>query len=218
MKINLLNVSVRGLSLDFVFLNITGFTLYSVYNVGLYWFNSIQVTIYKNLIQEWITIQIKKINFIFLNFQQQYLSQYPQAVIPVQLNDVVFSLHALFACAIIVIQCIIYDRGSQTVSITGKILLCTITIFIIIICIVTLCHTISWLAFLTWCSYVKLAITLIKYVPQAYLNWNRKSTSGWCIGNVLLDFSGGVFSLVQMIMLAYIHSKYLTNLYYNFRN
>ncbi|KAK9412584.1 cystinosin [Crotalus adamanteus] len=45
-----------------------------------------------------------------------------------------------------------------------------------------------------------LGITLIKYFPQAYLNFRRKSTMGWSIGNVLLDFTGGAFSLMQMFL------------------
>lgn len=30
------------------------------------------------------------------------------------------------------------------------------------------------------------------------MNFKRKSTVGWSIGNVLLDFTGGSFSLLQM--------------------
>lgn len=58
----------------------------------------------------------------------------------------------------------------------------------------------SWLSFLYFFSYSKLAVSLIKYIPQAYLNFTRKSTVGWNIWNVLLDFSGGVLSLVQLFL------------------
>ena len=50
------------------------------------------------------------------------------------------------------------------------------------------------------CGYCKAAITLIKYSPQVYLNYKNKSTVGWSISNVLLDFTGGVFSLLQLII------------------
>ena len=43
--------------------------------------------------------------------------------------------------------------------------------------------------------------------PQAYMNYTRKSTEGWSIGNVLLDFTGGAFSLIQMFLLAYNNGK-----------
>lgn len=32
-----------------------------------------------------------------------------------------------------------------------------------------------------------------------YLNWKRKSTVGWSLENVILDFTGGSFSLLQII-------------------
>lgn len=35
------------------------------------------------------------------------------------------------------------------------------------------------------------------------MNYRRKSTEGWSIGNVLLDFTGGVLSILQMIVQSY---------------
>lgn len=49
-------------------------------------------------------------------------------------------------------------------------------------------------------SYVKLVITVVKYVPQAWVNYKRKSTVGWSIAQILLDLTGGVLSLVQLIL------------------
>jgi cystinosin len=39
------------------------------------------------------------------------------------------------------------------------------------------------------------------------MNFRRKSTEGWSIGNVLLDCTGGSFSLLQMFLLAYNSGK-----------
>lgn len=78
-------------------------------------------------------------------------------------------------------------------------------------------HVIDWLDFLTFCSYVKLSITLIKYIPQAYYNYKRKSTVGWSIGNIFLDFTGGILSMLQMILNAYNYGKIQLNfIYVNF--
>jgi hypothetical protein len=52
-----------------------------------------------------------------------------------------------------------------------------------------------------------LLITLLKYVPQAYMNFKRKSTYGWSIGTVLFDLIGGLLSLLQMLLIAYDHSR-----------
>lgn len=49
-------------------------------------------------------------------------------------------------------------------------------------------------------SYIKVIITVVKYIPQALLNYRRKSTVGWDIRQILLDLSGGVLSLAQLIL------------------
>lgn len=47
---------------------------------------------------------------------------------------------------------------------------------------------------------MKLFITVVKYIPQAWLNFKRKSTENWRIEMILLDFSGGVLSLAQLFI------------------
>jgi hypothetical protein len=44
----------------------------------------------------------------------------------------------------------------------------------------------------------QVAMTLIKYTPQALLNAQRQSTQGWSINNVLLDVAGGLLSFGQV--------------------
>jgi len=66
--------------------------------------------------------------------------------------------------------------------------------------VLAITHVVTWLFYVYWFSYLKLTITCIKYVPQAYMNFRDKSTEGWSIGNVLLDFSGGVLSFLQMFL------------------
>jgi len=46
-------------------------------------------------------------------------------------------------------------------------------------------------------GYGKLTITLIKYTPAVYRNYERKSTQGWSIVNILLDLVGGLFSFAS---------------------
>jgi len=75
-------------------------------------------------------------------------------------------------------------------------------IFLFISTIVSFTNHLSTLTLLYFYSYVKLAITIIKYVPQAWMNYKRKSTEGWSIGNILLDFTGGILSVLQMFLLA----------------
>jgi cystinosin len=49
-------------------------------------------------------------------------------------------------------------------------------------------------------GYYKLAISTLKYLPQMYWNWLRKSTIGWSIFNILMDLTGGLLSFLQMLL------------------
>jgi len=40
----------------------------------------------------------------------------------------------------------------------------------------------------------------VKYIPQAWTNFKRKSTVGWSIIQVQLDFWGGILSISQLII------------------
>ena len=40
------------------------------------------------------------------------------------------------------------------------------------------------------------------------MNFRRKSTDGWSIGNVLLDFAGGTLSILQMFIISYNYSRF----------
>lgn len=63
-----------------------------------------------------------------------------------------------------------------------------------------------WLDFLYVCSYIKLIITPIKYIPQVVIQYRKKSTAGWSISAVNLDTVGGLLSMLQMILNAYNYS------------
>lgn len=108
-------------------------------------------------------------------------------------------------------------------SLVCRALLTIFIIFGVVSVVLSLVHTINYLALIQYISYIKLAITLVKYVPQvrrimftknydsftgahslkAFMNYKRKSTVGWSIGNVLLDLTGGVMSILQMMLIAY---------------
>ncbi|NP_001018407.1 cystinosin precursor [Danio rerio] len=173
--------SVVGLNFDFLALNLTGFIAYSVFNVGLFWVTYIQ---------------------------EEFLKKDPNGVIPVDANDVFFSLHALLLTLVYICQCAIYERGGQKVSKVAIGLLAIGWTFAFVSLFVAVAKKISWLDYLYYFSYIKLGVTLVKYIPQAHMNYRRKSTEGWSIGNVLLDFTGGSFSLIQMFLEAYNNDKW----------
>jgi hypothetical protein len=49
-------------------------------------------------------------------------------------------------------------------------------------------------------GYFKLSISFLKYLPQLYWNYQRKSTKGWSIANIILDLTGGLLSFSQMAL------------------
>lgn len=118
----------------------------------------------------------------------------------VQLNDVFFALHAAFVTSITLLQCVVYERGQQRVSRTC----CFITITSLLLIIVCYFNCNDRFELLYRISYIKLGVSLVKYIPQVILNYRRKSTEGWTIYNVLLDFSGGILSIVQLLFDSFI--------------
>lgn len=56
-------------------------------------------------------------------------------------------------------------------------------------------------------GYLKLMNTFVKYLPQMLWNFQRRSTSGFSICGVMMDFTGGNLLLVQMA---------LEHFYYNY--
>lgn len=48
------------------------------------------------------------------------------------------------------------------------------------------------------------------------MNYKRKSTIGWSIGNIFLDFTGGLLSILQMIINAYNYSNFIYYLLFYF--
>eukprot|EP01095_Lingulamoeba_sp_RSL-Kostka_P007345 TRINITY_DN2334_c0_g1_i1.p1 TRINITY_DN2334_c0_g1~~TRINITY_DN2334_c0_g1_i1.p1 ORF type:complete len:200 (+),score=29.20 TRINITY_DN2334_c0_g1_i1:533-1132(+) len=90
------------------------------------------------------------------------------------------------------------QRGKQNLSVTCVSITTFLWTGIYIILLLTLFGVFNMLNFIYFLSYVKLFVTFVKYVPQAYLNFKRKSTVGWHIWNVTLDLNGGIFSFIQM--------------------
>ena len=59
-----------------------------------------------------------------------------------------------------------FQRADQRISLVCKVLVGLFFMFLAISSIPAILHKISWLTFLDFFSYVKLVITLIKYIPQ----------------------------------------------------
>jgi cystinosin len=115
----------------------------------------------------------------------------------VQLNDVAFASHALLISSLTLLQSFLYKRdANQHLSSFNRTFILAAMASIGLATIgVELIDRIGWLDFMYLLSYIKIYISFAKYVPQALLNIQRKSTIGWSIINILLDFTGGTLSL-----------------------
>ncbi|CAI5708545.1 unnamed protein product [Hyaloperonospora brassicae] len=179
--VNYQRQSVVGLSLDFTVLNMVGFACYSIFNLAFYCSKSVQL---------------------------QYMQQHDGHRNAVELNDVFFSLHAVVLTAVSLVQCIVYPRGGQKVS-TPTIVwtggaLGAAAVFALAVAVTVTGNNddsvINVMNLLYFLSYIKLMTTMFKCLPQVALNYQRKSTVGWTIWNVLLDVAGGLFSMGQLVL------------------
>lgn len=53
---------------------------------------------------------------------------------------------------------------------------------------------------IAYLGYVKDLISFIKYVPQAWINFRDKTTQGWNIDCIMFDLMGGTFSVGQQVV------------------
>ena len=121
-------------------------------------------------------------------------------------NDIVFAVHAFLLSTVQLTQVFIYTTGkNQKGSVNWYVVAFLLVQFVIIGAVfgVELHEPMSLdqsYGTIRMAGYCKAAITFVKYVPQVYLNWKRQSTVGWSLENVLLDFTGGTFSFIQIIV------------------
>ncbi|KAG0052512.1 hypothetical protein BGZ83_002497 [Gryganskiella cystojenkinii] len=166
--------SVQGLSMDFLLLNVLGFSFYSIFNLAFFFSEEVQ---------------------------EEYRQRNDGQDNLVRANDVFFAVHAVVLSSLTLFQTFIYKRDEgQRVSNPTKVLV-LITLFGAgLVTFSTMKGASQWIDLLYYLSYIKLGISFLKYCPQVYLNFSAKSTVGWSIHNILLDFTGGVLSIGQLVL------------------
>lgn len=166
--------SVEGLSIDFATLNTLGHLSYAIYNLNFY-FNP--------------------------NVRREYRNRHQGHENSVQPNDVAFAVHALLISSFTLAQTFWYPRGrNQRLSYYNTYLLTIVFAALSVNLVMLSSGQTLFIDLLYNLSSFKLYVSFAKYVPQAWLNYKRKSTAGWSIENILLDFTGGSLSLVQLFL------------------
>ncbi|KAI4350581.1 hypothetical protein L6164_005028 [Bauhinia variegata] len=186
--LNFRRKSVVGFNFNYALMNNTKHTVYFIYNLCLYFIPA---------------------------FQTQYHQKYGyDQMVPVAANDVALSLHQVVLTSLTLFQITIYERGNQRFSKYTVIMVCGVWFGVALSFFVAAFRTHSWLSFLSVLTSIQVCMTCIKYIPQALMNFWRKSTEGFSIDYVLLDFSGGSLSYTQMIMQSIDQNSWV-NLYGN---
>ncbi|KAF2270902.1 hypothetical protein CC78DRAFT_450240 [Lojkania enalia] len=177
-----------GLAIDFPTINVLGFVCYTV---------STAAFIYSPTIQS------------------QYAYRHPDAPeTTVRFNDFLFAAHGAVLCIIIYSQFWpaiwgfkVGSRQKASLPVLG-IIWGSIFGTLIVILLVKIKGKDggydpsgwAWIDVIYALGYVKLLTVVIKYMPQAWVNFKRKSTKGWSIVPMLLDLIGGVFSIAQLVI------------------
>ena len=121
--------------------------------------------------------------------------------IDVRSNDVVFSVHASAATALTLVQICAYHRGNQRVSHWMWAVLAGAALAVggYSAALGLKLPGLSSLGLLYLLSYLKLAGSFVKYLPQLALNRKLRSTAGFTVANALTDIAGGVLSIAQQV-------------------
>ncbi|OAL05852.1 hypothetical protein IQ06DRAFT_266235 [Phaeosphaeriaceae sp. SRC1lsM3a] len=185
---NYFRKSTLGLAIDFPTLNVLGFCCYTISTASFLYSPTIRA---------------------------QYAYRHPDAPeTTVRFNDFLFAAHGAVMCVIIYSQ--FFPRiWGFTVGRTQRVSRAVLGIFwgLVLGVVGTVFLALwsgadrgsdasgwAWIDVIYALGYVKLTTVFLKYIPQAWVNYKRKSTIGWSIYPILLDFSGGWLSLAQLII------------------
>ncbi|KAF3770742.1 hypothetical protein M406DRAFT_36029 [Cryphonectria parasitica EP155] len=184
--------STSGTTIDFPLINCLGFLAYLISNAAFYWSPVVR---------------------------EQYAARNGGHTPAVAFNDIAFAAHALLLSLITASQYFfpapwgfnlqVINRPSR--FILGTFFGCIAGVLVVIVLIAARGgggpgHGVDpredwcWLDAVYAVGYVKLWITLIKFTPQILANFRNKSTAGWSIWQILLDFVGGVLSVSQLLI------------------
>ncbi|KAK1754719.1 hypothetical protein QBC47DRAFT_384773 [Echria macrotheca] len=191
--------STSGTTVDFPLINCLGFSAYFLSNVAFF---------YSPLIRG------------------QYAARHKGLTPTVQFNDITFAAHGLLLSLVTTSQYFfpaawgfrpsIGNRPSRFVL--GIFFGCILGVVVVLFVVLGSPDRDStqpahrgawvWLDAIYAVSYVKLVVTLVKYTPQVVVNYRNKSTVGWSILQILLDFVGGILSISQQGIDSYLQGDW----------
>lgn len=157
-----------GLSHDFVVMAWIGFVAYTTFTVGGYLSPTVQAA---------------------------YIRERGEPP-PIELADVCFVLHAIVLSSVMLFQVMRLPPklNARRFVIVGSALT---VLFVAAAVAAASFGYISWVTALDFCGSIKVVTSVLKHMPQVWVNFKRKSTIGFSITMILLDIVGGTFSFAQ---------------------
>jgi len=146
--------SVVGMSIDSAVLSTCGFLAYAVYTAAVYWSPAVRIA---------------------------YAAQYGGAPV-VTAPDVFFCVWALAMEAVALTQIAVYDRGTQglaRLTLAAAVALLAGMAAVVIACGASDARVLSWPTALVTVSWIKVGVTIVRYLPQIWLNGARGTTHGF---------------------------------------
>ncbi|CAG8893296.1 unnamed protein product [Penicillium egyptiacum] len=172
--------STDGFSIDFALLNVLGLSAYTVFN-ACFLFSAV--------------------------VRAQYAQRHPQSPEPTaQSNDFVYALHGTLICCWTGSQFLcarFWNFGSklQRASTLALVLFWgCLGVVPLAVLWVMVSSSWEWIDVVYVVSMIKVFLTAVKYTPQAVMNYRRQSTTGFSIAAILLDLSGAILSLMQLVL------------------
>jgi cystinosin len=137
--------------------------------------------------------------------------------------DLVYSVHGLVLTTVAISQLFCWGFKKRTTSLrkmTKLIILCVLSAIAVLYSVVgtNKLHALkdqasnevfSLLDLAIVLSYIKIFMSLIKYIPQLLHNHKRRSVLGFSMFTIFLDCSGGILSVAQLFLDAYITTGHL---------
>lgn len=212
LKLNSMRKNTTGLSIDGYMLNAFACLCYSIYSLAMYYNSTVQTlyeerhggernrvdgndvvfAVYAFVMNTALVCQITYYGYENKKQQEKLndgasrgwheTSQINTGIIPTKSTQVL--LLSTFTGSIIYAMCIViytsYNLQNKSFYALSRYL--------------------NWLDFCYYLSSIKIIMVLLKYIPQALLNYQRKSTKGFSIFQTFLDVNGGILSMVQLIL------------------
>lgn len=134
--------------------------------------------------------------FLPTHLRAAYIDRYKESP-GVHANDVVFAAHALILTLVSLVQAVTYSRGR--VCLSPAAMLYVALSFAAIMASLTSVRQNPFLL-LDVLSAVKVGSSVAKFLPQVWMNRERQSTTGFSLAQVVLDASGSVLSVAQLLL------------------